>query len=111
MPRGQNFYFRVYAKVRQIPRGKVATYGQIATLVGSPRGARMVGWALNRVAPKANVPWQRVINSEGRISIEHIRATKDLQAKLLEVEGVEVVFRDGNFWVDLDRYLWNPDQA
>jgi methylated-DNA-protein-cysteine methyltransferase-like protein len=111
MPRGQNYYFRVYTKVRQIPRGKVATYGQIAALLGSPRGARMVGWALNCVTPSSKVPWQRVINREGRITIENMRATKDLQAKLLEAEGVEVSFRDGSFWVDLGQYLWNPDQA
>lgn len=111
MPAGQNFYFRVYAKVRQIPRGKVATYGQIAAMIGSPRGARMVGWALNTLKPDSKVPWQRVINSEGRITIENMRASKDLQSQILQAEGVDVEFRDGNYWVDLDRFLWNPDEA
>lgn len=108
MPRGQNFYFRVYSTVRRVPRGKVATYGQIAALCGSPRGARMVGWALNVLKPGSNVPWQRVINSEGRISIENMRATKDMQAELLRSEGVEVDFREGNYWVDLQRFGWSP---
>lgn len=111
MPRGQNFYFRVYTAVRRIPKGKVATYGQIAALIGSPRGARMVGWALNCLKPNSKVPWQRVINSEGRITIENMRASKDLQAQLLKAEGVDVDLRDGNYWVDLDRFLWNPDEA
>jgi methylated-DNA-protein-cysteine methyltransferase-like protein len=111
MPRGQNFYFRVYTKVRQIPKGRVATYGQIAGLIGNPRGARMVGWALNCLKPNSNVPWQRVINGEGRITIENLRATKEMQAELLRAEGVDVQLREGNYWVDLERYLWNPDKS
>ncbi|MBI3956551.1 MAG: MGMT family protein [Candidatus Kerfeldbacteria bacterium] len=111
MPRGQNFYFRVYSLVRRIPKGRVATYGQIASLLGAPRSARMVGWALNCLKPGSNVPWQRVINREGMISIENLRATKDEQAILLRDEGVEVTLREGNFWVDLEQYLWNPDDA
>ncbi|MFH1171341.1 MAG: MGMT family protein [bacterium] len=111
MPRGQNFYFRVYIIVRQIPKGKVATYGQIAALLGNPRGARMVGWALNCLKPNTKIPWQRVINSEGRISIENLRASKDLQAQLLQSENVTVTFRDGTYWVDLTKYLWNPNEA
>ncbi len=109
MQRGQNFYFRVYQAVRRIPKGKVATYGQIATLVGSPRSARMVGWALNVLKPRTNVPWQRVINKEGRITIENMRATKDMQAQLLRSERIDVQFREGNWWVDLSSYLWKPD--
>lgn len=101
----------MYTKVRRIPKGKVATYGQIAGILGSPRGARMVGWALNCLKPDSKVPWQRVINSEGRITIENMRASKDLQAQLLQSEGVDVTFHDGNFWVDLEKYLWNPDNA
>ena len=101
-----DFYTAVYELVRQIPAGSVATYGQIAALLGKPRGARLVGWALN-VCPK-DVPWQRVINHEGMLSIENLRASKDLQAQLLHSESVVVVQRDGNFWVDLKRYGWNP---
>ncbi len=108
MSRGKNFYFRVYNLVRRIPKGRVATYGQIAAQLGNPRAARMVGWALNCVTPKTSVPWQRVINHEGRITIENMRATKDMQAQILRSEGVDVTERDGNLWVDLNRYLWNP---
>jgi methylated-DNA-protein-cysteine methyltransferase-like protein len=108
MPKGQNFYFRVYTQVRRIPKGKVATYGQIATLCGSPRSARMVGWALNVLKPGSNVPWQRILNREGRITIENMRATKEMQAELLRSEGVDVQLRDGNYWVDLKCFLWNP---
>lgn len=108
MPRGQNLTFRVYGKVRQIPKGRVATYGQIAALLGSPRASRQVGWALNRLKPGTTVPWQRVINREGRITIANARATKDLQAALLRAEGVVVDYRQGNYWVDLTRYQWRP---
>lgn len=105
------FWDRVYERVKRIPTGKVATYGQIAALCGHPRGARMVGWALNalnNVGPQTNVPWQRVINREGCISIVNRNASKDLQATLLAAEGVRVDFRDGNYWVDLKKYLWKP---
>lgn len=111
MPSGQNFYFRVYNAVRRIPKGKVATYGQIAAMVGSPRAARQVGWALSCLKPNSTVPWQRVVNKDGMISIENMRATKDMQAQLLESEGVEVTQREGNYFVDLDEFLWNPKDA
>lgn len=107
MRRGQNLYFRIYNAVRRIPRGRVATYGQIAALVGSPRGAQVVGWALRVVASKSSVPWQRVINKEGMISIENMNAPKEQQAMLLRSEGVEVQERDGNYWVDLKQYGWD----
>lgn len=106
MQRGQNFFFRVYNAVRKIPQGKVATYGQIAAMLGSPRSARMVGWALNSLKPNSTVPWQRIVNKEGMISIENTRTTKDMQAALLRVEGVEVLSKEGNLWVDLEGYLW-----
>ena len=66
-----SFFERVYRVVQQIPRGKVASYGQIAALLGHPQAARTVGWALNALTSErvAQVPWQRVINSAGRISI------------------------------------------
>lgn len=106
--RGRNFYFRVYNLVRRIPRGTVATYGQVAALLGTPRAARMVGWALNGLKPGTHVPWQRVINREGRLSIVNARATPDMQAALLRAEGVVVEERRGNFYVDLKKYGWRP---
>lgn len=110
MQRGKSFYFRVYQAVRKIPKGKVATYGQVAAMCSAPRSARMVGWALNVLKPGTNVPWQRVLNHEGRITIENMRATKDIQAQLLRSEGVDVVLKEGNYWVDLDRFLWKPER-
>ncbi len=101
-----DFYAQVYKKVKSIPSGRVATYGQIATLLGKPRGARLVGWALN-ICP-TDVPWQRVINRDGMISIENLRASKKLQAELLQAEGIVVNFKEGNWWVDLKKYLWHP---
>lgn len=100
-----SFFDRVYMVVRQIPRGKVASYGQIAALLGHPQAARTVGWALNalRGSEVDDVPWQRVINSRGRISISRADLGADLQRALLEEEGVEF---DGRGYVDLKRFGW-----
>lgn len=100
-----NFYHEVYRWARKIPKGKVATYGQIATLISTPRSAQVVGFAL-RALPKDNdVPWQRIINSRGRISIQNPKWPQSEQARLLKEEGIEVVFRDHAYWVDLAQYL------
>lgn len=106
MPRGQNWYFRVYTQVRRVTKGKVATYGQIAALLNSPRAARQVGWALNCLKPGTMVPWQRVINREGRITIQNARADARLQATLLRSEGVEVEEREGSYFVNLEKFGW-----
>lgn len=100
-----SFFERVYALVKQIPRGKVASYGQIAALLGQPRAARTVGWALNALTPAhaGEVPWQRVINSQGRISISRADLSADLQRRLLEDEGVEFDEREH---VDMRRFGW-----
>lgn len=108
MPRGQNLYFRIYGMVRRVPPGRVASYGQIATLIGSPRASQVVGWALRVLKPGTRVPWYRIINKAGMISIENMRAPKELQVKLLREEGVEVAEREGNFFVDMERYAWRP---
>jgi len=108
MSKPDSYFHKIYQIVRQIPKGKVATYGQIAALCGSPRGARTVGWALH-VLPEhqlKEVPWQRVINREGRISTTCFEHTADQQAFLLKQEGVEVVKCEGNWWIDLKKYLW-----
>lgn len=101
-----NLFERIYYIVRKIPQGKVATYGQIAALAGSPRGARMVGWALHILEHHRKIPWQRVINREGRISTTCEEHSKNLQKALLEAEGIKVRERDGNYWIDLKKYLW-----
>lgn len=92
---------RVYAIVRRIPPGRVATYGQIARLLDWPRGARTVGWALRALKPGSGVPWHRVVNAQGRISIDDAAH----QQALLEAE--DVVF-DETGRIDLNRYRWTP---
>jgi methylated-DNA-protein-cysteine methyltransferase related protein len=103
-----NFYALVYAMVKKIPRGKVATYGQIAALIGSPKAAQMVGWALHALdeSPKPEVPWQRVINRLGFISTTCLEHTADEQAWHLQKEGVKVVKKEKMWFIDLDKYLW-----
>ena len=96
----------VYRLVRRIPRGKVATYGQVAAILGHPRAARAVGHALRMLPPvlSRTVPWQRVINAAGRISYRGDIERPDLQRALLEAEGVRFN-RSGR--VDLRRVRWN----
>jgi methylated-DNA-protein-cysteine methyltransferase-like protein len=96
------FFTRVWALVRQVPRGRVVTYGQVAHALGEPRGARTVGWAM-RAAPEG-LPWHRVINADGRIS-PAVRdpGDLDLQRALLEAEGVRF---DPGGRIDLRRYRW-----
>ena len=101
------FARRVEAMIQKIPQGRVATYGQIAALCGSPRAARQVGWILFRSV--GALPWQRVINREGRLSIVNPEVTAAQQAALLRKEGVDVTQRDGAYWVDLKKYLWDPE--
>ncbi|MBI1318081.1 MAG: methylated-DNA--[protein]-cysteine S-methyltransferase [Candidatus Hydrogenedens sp.] len=97
-----NFYDAVYAIVRDIPRGKVMAYGQIATILGVPRAARAVGYALKACDAK-QVPWQRVINAQGRISGHGERPA--LQRALLEKEGIRF---DADGACDLKRKQWHP---
>ncbi|MBW4473171.1 MAG: MGMT family protein [Stenomitos rutilans HA7619-LM2] len=83
-------YEAIYTIVQQIPYGQVATYGQIAELANLPGRARLVGYALFRVAPEADIPWHRVINAKGEISESPVRYGSDyLQRSLLEAEGIE----------------------
>jgi methylated-DNA-protein-cysteine methyltransferase related protein len=109
MPEDTNFYQQVYALVGQIPKGQVMTYGQIAVLLGRPTAARAVGYALRQSPANLNLPWQRVINSQGKISP---RGAADmlheplLQRVLLEAEGV--VF-DVEGKINLEAYLWEPE--
>ena len=96
---GERFFVRVYALVRGIPRGRVATYGQVAVMLGVPRAARAVGWALRALPPAARVPWHRVVGAEGRIS-PRTGPGPAVQRRRLRAEGV--VFRGG--CVDLARH-------
>ncbi len=100
-----NFFTQVYLVVKRIPRGRVASYGQIAALLGYPRAARTVGWALSSLSADqaTRVPWQRVINSAGRISISRLDISPQMQRRLLEEEGV--VF-GADEHVDWQRFGW-----
>jgi len=95
---------RVLAVVRKIPRGKVLTYGQVATLVGVPRGARVVGGVLFRLGPGSRLPWQRVINAQGKISTYRVGMGHE-QRRLLEAEGLSFNRDDA---IDLKRHQWWP---
>jgi methylated-DNA-protein-cysteine methyltransferase related protein len=96
----QNQFEQVYALVREIPRGKVAAYGQIARWLGWPRGARTVGWAL-RALDTDGIPWHRVVNAQGEISLKN---DDGLQRSLLEAEGV-VFGAPGR--IDMQVYGWS----
>lgn len=98
-----DFYKRVSYACKQVPRGKVATYGQIALLCQRPRNARQVGYALNRRISDTDVPAHRIINSQGFLSGADAFATKEMQKNLLKSEGVEV---DEFHKVNLKKYLW-----
>jgi len=94
--------------VRQVPTGRVATYGQIAALAGRPRHARQVGYALFalRGEQAEDVPWHRVINAKGEISQRSDTGPEGLQRAMLEAEEVEF---DLAGRINLRRYRWDPD--
>lgn len=98
-------YERIYAVVRRIPRGRVATYGQVASLAELPGHARQVGYALHALPDASRVPWHRVINAQGRVSPRAAPGWDDVQRGLLEREGI--AFDDAGR-VDLSRYRWRP---
>lgn len=103
-----SFRDKVYDIVLQIPEGRVATYGQVAAMLGNPRSARQVGFALRALTlDEQEIPWWRVVNREGYISINHAKAgvEKSIQADLLRDEGITV---NDQYILDLERYLWNP---
>ncbi len=97
------FFEMVYETVRKIPKGKVATYGQIAKLVGEPRKARIIGWALHVNPYPGDVPCHRVVNRYGELSGNFAFGGEESQKKLLINEGI--IF-DLNGKIDLDKYLW-----
>jgi methylated-DNA-protein-cysteine methyltransferase-like protein len=101
------FYHRIYRVVRHIPRGRVATYGVVARLAGRPGAARTVGWALSALPEETDVPWWRVINAAGRISLSSLDHSAVLQRALLLREGVR--FAAGGA-VNLGTYGW-PAEA
>jgi len=101
-----NFNQHVYRIVSKVPKGKVATYGQIAAMIGNPRAARQVGWALHALPIDSKIPWQRIINRQGMISTTCQEHTPNLQKQLLNKEGVATKEKEGMYYIDLDKYLW-----
>jgi len=104
-PDNDNFFERVYAIARQIPYGRVTSYGAIAKCLGTARSARMVGWAMNASNNNDDVPAHRVVNRKGLLTGKHHFEGTNLMQQLLESEGVEIV---DNQIVDLEKYFWEP---
>ena len=107
---------RIYETIRGIPKGTVASYGQIAEIAGIPRGARQVGRALRDLPRGHDVPWQRVVTASGRIAFEPGTAAFRKQRKLLKMEGVAVTsgridMQKFRWQPDLDELLWKPSSA
>jgi methylated-DNA-protein-cysteine methyltransferase-like protein len=98
-----NNYLRIYKVVRQIPRGRVATYGQVATLAGLDGHARQVGYALHALPSSMKVPWHRVVNARGEVSARTGGDSHELQRKLLEAERVTF---DARGRIDLEHFRW-----
>lgn len=101
---GDTFTDRAVAVIKKIPKGKVASYGQIATLAGNPRGARQVVRVLNTQSKKHRLPWHRVINREGRIALPPGQGY-ELQMALLKREKVRL---DLTGRIDLEKFGWRP---
>ncbi len=100
------FKNQVLTIVRSIPEGKVVSYGQVALYAGLPRAARQVGWILNGTEGRIDLPWWRVVNTKGYLSIRGTQYTdKELQAKLLRAEGVQVA---EDFTLSMKRYRYLP---
>ena len=104
LPKVRRNYEIIWDMVRRIPTGKVATYGQIAELCGLSGQARLVGYALYNSPRGSDVPWQRVINSKGEISVSDLDGLYEEQKRLLKKEGIRFI-KDR---VNLDKYRWLP---
>ena len=100
-------YRRIHVAVRRIPRGRVATYGQVAVAAGLPGRARQVGYALHALPEDSGVPWHRVINARGEVSPRG-DGHEEVQRALLEAEGVVFDHRDR---IDLERFGWRPRRS
>ncbi|HEX5521528.1 MAG TPA: MGMT family protein [Longimicrobiaceae bacterium] len=108
MPEPSQSHNRIYDVVRRIPRGRVLTYGDVAALAGLPGHARLVGYALHALPAHSTVPWQRVINARGAISMGRAYPGGELvQRQRLEAEGVAF---DANGRTSLERYRWRPEE-
>lgn len=102
----ENFFERVYAIAKQIPYGRVTSYGAIAKALGTARSARMVGWAMNASHNRDDVPAHRVVNRKGILSGKHHFQGTNLMQQLLESEGIEVI---DNQIVNFEKVFWEPE--
>lgn len=100
-----NFFERVYEIARQIPEGKVTSYGAIAKALGTARSARMVGWAMNAAHSKEDIPAHRVVNRVGMLTGKFHFDGTNLMQQLLESEGIVV---KNNQVVDFEKHFWQP---
>lgn len=100
-----SFFLKVYEVVRQIPEGKVTSYGAIAKYLGSPQSSRMVGWAMNAAHSIADVPAHRVVNRKGLLTGKHHFGGGTIMQQLLENEGVQI--KEDQIQ-DLEKYFWDP---
>ncbi len=105
MNQQKNSFAKIYEVVAKIPKGTVATYGQVARLAGNPRWSRVVGYALNVVPENSELPCYRVVNREGRVSAAFGLGEENLQIRMLEEDGIPVE----NDCVDLKKYQWVPE--
>lgn len=103
-----NFFEKVYAVARQIPYGKVTSYGAIAKTLGTARSARMVGWAMNAAHNLEDVPAYRVVNRKGLLTGKHHFDGTNLMQQLLESEGIVVV---NNQTIDFEKHFWEPEMG
>ena len=104
--KNDNFFERVYEVARQIPYGKVTSYGAIAKVLGAARSARMVGWAMNASHDLEDVPAHRVVNRNGLLTGKHHFDGTNLMQQLLESEGIVVI---DNKIIDFEKHFWMPE--
>ena len=101
----ESFFERVYSVVRKIPEGKVTSYGAIANYLGTPKSARVVGWAMNASHDLDDVPAHRVVNRNGLLTGKHFFSGSNLMRELLESEGIKI---ENDKIVDFEHHFWNP---
>jgi methylated-DNA-protein-cysteine methyltransferase-like protein len=100
-----SFFERVYEIARQIPEGKVTSYGAIAKCLGSAQSARMVGWAMNASHNQDDIPAHRVVNRKGLLTGKHHFDGTNLMQQLLENEGIKII---DNQIIDFEKHFWDP---
>jgi len=107
-----SLYNQIYLKVAEIPSGTVASYGQVAKAAGLFRGAQVVGWALRQLPADTEIPWQRVVAKDGRITIVNPKLSKTEQIERLQEEGIEIEQREGWYRVKGESFWFSfPEES